>query len=159
MKKSNLSIVFLFFISFFISFDSFGYSNTTKEKMKEEFKQFMDELDEDKDQYYKETMIIMGEMHQVLDETKLLINESKKEIQQMSYIENRNILIASIFLWVSITIFIIMNLVFVNNLKKEIYFLRNTLLRSEIKDNMIVLSNQINNLCDKLDELNNKKDE
>ena len=29
----------------------------------------------------------------------------------------------------------------------------------EIKDNMIVLSNQINNLCDKLDELNNKKDE
>lgn len=159
MKKSNLSIVFLFFISFFISFDSFGYSNTTKEKMKEEFKQFMDELDEDKDQYYKETMIIMGEMHQVLDETKLLINESKKEIQQMSYIENRNILIASIFLWVSITIFIIMNLVFANNLKKEIYFLRNTLLRSEIKDNMIVLSNQINNLCDKLDELNNKKDE
>lgn len=159
MKKSNLSIVFLFFISFFISFNSFGYSNTTKEKMKEEFKQFMDELDEDKDQYYKETMIIMGEMHQVLDETKLLINESKKEIQQMSYIENRNILIASIFLWVSITIFIIMNLVFANNLKKEIYFLRNTLLRSEIKDNMIVLSNQINNLCDKLDELNNKKDE
>ena len=159
MKKSNLSIVFLFFISFFISFDSFGYSNTTKEKMKEEFKQFMDELDEDKDQYYKETMIIMGEMHQVLDETKLLINESKKEIQQMSYIENRNILIVSIFLLVSITIFIIMNLVFSNNLKKEIYFLRNTLLRSEIKDNMIVLSNQINNLCDKLDELNNKKDE
>lgn len=159
MKKSNLSIVFLFFISFFISFNSFGYSNTTKEKMKEEFKQFMDELDEDKDQYYKETMIITGEMHQVLDETKLLINESKKEIQQMSYIENRNILIASIFLWVSITIFIIMNLVFANNLKKEIYFLRNTLLRSEIKDNMIVLSNQINNLCDKLDELNNKKDE
>ena len=159
MKKSNLSIIFLFFISFFISFNSFGYSNTTKEKMKEEFKQFMDELDEDKDQYYKETMIIMGEMHQVLDETKLLINESKKEIQQMSYIENRNILIASIFLWVSITIFIIMNLVFANNLKKEIYFLRNTLLRSEIKDNMIVLSNQINNLCDKLDELNNKKDE
>ena len=159
MKKSNLSIVFLFFISFFISFNSFGYSNTTKEKMKEEFKQFMDELDEDKDQYYKETMIIMGETHQVLDETKLLINESKKEIQQMSYIENRNILIASIFLWVSITIFIIMNLVFANNLKKEIYFLRNTLLRSEIKDNMIVLSNQINNLCDKLDELNNKKDE
>ena len=159
MKKSNLSIVFLFFISFFISFDSFGYSNTTKEKMKEEFKQFMDELDEDKDQYYKETMIIMGEMHQVLDETKLLINESKKEIQQMSYIENRNILIASIFLWVSITIFIIMNLVFANNLKKEIYFLRNTFLKIEIKDNMIVLSNQINNLCDKLDELNNKKDE
>ena len=159
MKKSNLSIIFLFFISFFISFNSFGYSNTTKEKMKEEFRQFMDELDEEKDHYHKETMIIMGEMHQVLDEAKLLINESKKEIQQMSYIENRNILIASIFLWVSITIFIIMNLVFANNLKKEIYFLRNTLLRSEIKDNMIVLSNQINNLCDKLDELNNKKDE
>ena len=39
-----------------------------------------------------------------------------------------------------------MNLIFANNLKKELYFLRNGLLRSEIKDNMVNLSNQLNDL-------------
>ena len=95
-------------------------------------------------------------MKGILQDTKSLIEESRKELKEISYSENRNLLIASIFLWISITIFIIMNLVFANNLKKELYFLRNGLLRSEIKENMVNLSNQLYDLNEKL-KLTNKE--
>lgn len=120
-----------------------------------DFNLFLGELYTERERGKKEAEIIMKDMVEILEDTKLLIDESRKEIRTMSYSESRNLLIASIFLWISITIFIIMNLIFANNLKKELYFLRNGLLRSEIKDSMINLSNQLTDLNQKL-ELTNK---
>lgn len=119
-----------------------------------DFRLFLQELYNEREKSNKEANNIKKAMVEVLEDANALIDESRKEIKSMSYSENRNLLIASVFLWISITIFIIMNLIFANNLKKELYFLRNGLLRSEIKENMMNLSNQLNDLNEKLDLMN-----
>lgn len=125
-----------------------------EETLRGDFRIFLDELNAEKERGKKESEIIKNDMREILQETKNLIEESRKELKEISYSENRNLLVASIFLWISITIFIIMNLVFANNLKKELYFLRNGLLRSEIKESMINLSNQLYDLNERLKLMN-----
>lgn len=125
-----------------------------EETLRGDFRLFLDELNAEKERGKKESEVIKNDMKEILQETKNLIEESRKELKEISYSENRNLLVASIFLWISITIFIIMNLVFANNLKKELYFLRNGLLRSEIKESMINLSNQLYDLNEKLKLMN-----
>lgn len=128
--------------------------NDLEQKIRGDFRLFLEELYNERDRGKKEAETIMRTMMDILGDTKILIDESRKEIRDMSYSESRNLLIASIFLWISITIFIVMNLIFANNLKKELYFLRNGLLRSEIKDNMVNLSNQLSDLNEKLELIN-----
>lgn len=128
--------------------------NNIEQKLRGDFRLFLEELNVEKERGKKESKIIKTEMKEILQDTKSLIQESRKELKEISYSENRNLLIASIFLWISITIFIIMNLVFANNLKKELYFLRNGLLRSEIKESMVNLSNQLYDLNEKLKLIN-----
>ena len=128
--------------------------NNIEQKLRGDFRLFLEELNVEKERGKKESEIIKTEMKKILQDTKSLIQESRKELKEISYSENRNLLIASIFLWISITIFIIMNLVFANNLKKELYFLRNGLLRSEIKESMVNLSNQLYDLNEKLKLIN-----
>ena len=128
--------------------------NNIEQKLRGDFRLFLEELNVEKERGKKESEIIKTEMKEILQDTKSLIQESRKELKEISYSENRNLLIASIFLWISITIFIIMNLVFANNLKKELYFLRNGLLRSEIKESMVNLSNQLYDLNEKLKLMN-----
>lgn len=123
-------------------------------KLRGDFRLFLEELNLEKERSKKESEIIKADMKEILQNTKDLIEESRKELKEISYSENRNLLVASIFLWISITIFIIMNLVFANNLKKELYFLRNGLLRSEIKESMVNLSNQLYDLNEKLKLIN-----
>ncbi len=125
-----------------------------EQQIRGDFRFFLEELYNERERGKNESKLVMKNMQDVLDDTKTLIDKSRKEIRDMSYSESRNLLVASIFLWISITIFIVMNLVFANNLKKELYFLRNGLLRSEIKDNMINLSNQLSDLNEKLDLIN-----
>lgn len=125
-----------------------------EETLRGDFRIFLDELNAEKERGKKESEIIKNDMKEILQETKNLIEESRKELKEISYSENRNLLVASIFLWISITIFIIMNLIFANNLKKELYFLRNGLLRSEIKESMINLSNQLYDLNERLKLMN-----
>ena len=125
-----------------------------EEKLRGDFRIFLDELNAEKERGKKESEVIKNDMKEILQETKNLIEESRKELKEISYSENRNLLVASIFLWISITIFIIMNLIFANNLKKELYFLRNGLLRSEIKESMINLSNQLYDLNERLKLMN-----
>lgn len=128
--------------------------NNIEQKLRGDFRLFLEELNVEKERGKKESEVIKAEMKEILQDTKSLIQESRKELKEISYSENRNLLIASIFLWISITIFIIMNLVFANNLKKELYFLRNGLLRSEIKESMVNLSNQLYDLNEKLKLIN-----
>lgn len=128
--------------------------NNIEQKLRGDFRLFLEELNVEKERGKKESEVIKAEMKEILQDTKSLIQESRKELKEISYSENRNLLIASIFLWISITIFIIMNLVFANNLKKELYFLRNGLLRSEIKESMVNLSNQLYDLNEKLKLMN-----
>ncbi len=128
--------------------------NNIEQKLRGDFRLFLEELNVEKERGKKESEVIKTEMKEILQDTKSLIQESRKELKEISYSENRNLLIASIFLWISITIFIIMNLVFANNLKKELYFLRNGLLRSEIKESMVNLSNQLYDLNEKLKLMN-----
>ena len=128
--------------------------NNIEQKLRGDFRLFLEELNVEKERGKKESEVIKTEMKEILQDTKSLIQESRKELKEISYSENRNLLIASIFLWISITIFIIMNLVFANNLKKELYFLRNGLLRSEIKESMVNLSNQLYDLNEKLKLIN-----
>lgn len=125
-----------------------------EEKLRGDFRIFLDELNAEKERGKRESEVIKNDMKEILQETKNLIEESRKELKEISYSENRNLLVASIFLWISITIFIIMNLIFANNLKKELYFLRNGLLRSEIKESMINLSNQLYDLNERLKLMN-----
>lgn len=125
-----------------------------EETLRGDFRIFLDELNAEKERGKKESEVIKNDMKEILQETKNLIEESRKELKEISYSENRNLLVASIFLWISITIFIIMNLIFANNLKKELYFLRNGLLRSEIKESMINLSNQLYDLNERLKLMN-----
>ncbi len=125
-----------------------------EQQIRGDFRLFLEELYTERDRGKKEAETIMKTMMEILEDTKTLIDESRKEIRDMSYSESRNLLIASIFLWISITIFIVMNLIFANNLKKELYFLRNGLLRSEIKDNMVNLSNQLSDLNERLELIN-----
>jgi len=117
---------------------------------------FLNDLREDKEESKREFLNSMQSFNLIIDGVEKLTEDGRKEIKVIAYKENRNLLVTSIFLWISITIFIIMNLVFANNLKKELYFLRNGLLRSEIKDNMISLSEQLVAMNRKLDSLNNK---
>lgn len=128
--------------------------NNIEQKLRGDFRLFLEELNVEKERGKKESEVIKAEMKEILQDTKSLIQESRKELKEISYSENRNLLIASIFLWISITIFIVMNLVFANNLKKELYFLRNGLLRSEIKESMVNLSNQLYDLNEKLKLMN-----
>ena len=125
-----------------------------EQQLRGDFRLFLEELNVEKERGKKESEIIKTEMKKILQDIESLIQESRKELKEISYSENRNLLIASIFLWISITIFIIMNLVFANNLKKELYFLRNGLLRSEIKESMVNLSNQLYDLNEKLKLIN-----
>ena len=130
--------------------------NSIEQSLRGDFRLFLEEINIERERGFKEAEVITTRMKGILQDTKSLIEESRKELKEISYSENRNLLIASIFLWISITIFIIMNLVFANNLKKELYFLRNGLLRSEIKENMVNLSNQLYDLNEKL-KLTNKE--
>lgn len=130
--------------------------NNIEQSLRGDFRLFLEEINIERERGFKESEIITARMKGILQDTKSLIEESRKELKEISYSENRNLLIASIFLWISITVFIIMNLVFANNLKKELYFLRNGLLRSEIKESMVNLSNQLYDLNEKL-KLTNKE--
>lgn len=129
----------------------------SEQGLREDFKMFLEQLYSHRESARKEAETIIEDMKNVINETNNLIDSSRTEIKNMSYSETRNVLIASIFLWVSITIFIVMNLIFANNLKKELYFLRNGLLRSEIKDNMVALSEQLEKLNKKLDAINKEE--
>ena len=130
--------------------------NELERQVRGDFRLFLDELYTEREIGKREAENIKKTLIEVLEDARALISESRKEIKDMSYSENRNLLVASIFLWISITIFIVMNLIFANNLKKELYFLRNGLLRSEIKDNMVNLSNQLNDLNEKLELINRR---
>jgi len=127
-----------------------------EQQMREDFRLFLQELYNERDRSRKEAESIIKGMMEVLGDMKTLISESREEVRDMNYSKGKNLLIASVFLWISITIFIIMNLIFANSLKKELYFLRNGLLRSEIKDNMINLSKQLSDLNEKLELINKK---
>ena len=133
---------------------NFNQFSDLERQIRGDFRLFLQELYTERERGKKEAAVITKNMTDILSETAKLIEESRSEIREMSYKESRNLLIASVFLWISITIFIIINLIFANNLKKELYFLRNGLLRSEIKENMIALLNQLSILNEKLDSIN-----
>lgn len=127
-----------------------------KNQLRQDFAVFLQELYNEKQRGKKETERMTSEMNEILRDSRGLIKESRADLSEISYMQSKNLLIASVFLWISITIFIVMNLVFANNLKKEMYFLRNGLLRGEIKENMLLLVEQLNTLNDKLDSMNKK---
>lgn len=129
-----------------------------KYQLRGDFATFLQELYKERERGQKQADIIAGNLVKLLENANEMIKEAENELKVIGYKENRNLLIASIFLWISITIFIIMNLVFANNLKKELYFLRNGLLRSEIKENMINLAEQLSILNNKIDLLNKKEE-
>ncbi len=129
-----------------------------KYQLRGDFATFLQELYKERERGQKQADRIAGNLVKVLENANEMIKEAENELKVIGYKENRNLLIASIFLWISITIFIIMNLVFANNLKKELYFLRNGLLRSEIKDSMINLAEQLSILNNKIDLLNKKEE-
>lgn len=169
MKKFiTLLILFLFLTNKAISASNpdVNISNSEKKEKTEfeelkyqirgDFSAFLQELYNERKRGKKEADKITTDMNQILKDSKVLIDESRDELRKITYTQNKNLLIASIFLWISITIFIIMNLVFANNLKKELYFLRNGLLRSEIKDNMIILAEQLDILNKKIESINKK---
>ena len=83
--------------------------NNIEQKLRGDFRLFLEELNVEKERGKKESEVIKAEMKEILQDTKSLIQESRKELKEISYSENRNLLIASIFLWISITIFIIMS--------------------------------------------------
>ncbi|MDD2839651.1 MAG: hypothetical protein PHY80_00790 [Rickettsiales bacterium] len=169
MKKSIVSLVlFLLLTNKAISAsdpDINIQTSTKKEKIefedlkyqiRDDFAVFLQELYNERKRGKNESDRITTEMNQILKDSKILIDESRDELRKIAYTQDKNLLIASIFLWISITIFIIMNLVFAHNLKKELYFLRNGLLRSEIKDNMIILAEQLDILSKKIESINKK---
>lgn len=129
-----------------------------KYQLRGDFATFLQELYKERERGQKQADKIASNLVKVLENANEMIKEAENELKVIGYKENRNLLIASIFLWISITIFIIMNLVFANNLKKELYFLRNGLLRSEIKDSMINLAEQLSILNNKIDLLNKKEE-
>lgn len=157
------TIYIFIFLIFYIFSNTLNASNNIKnnnkldsieQALRGDFRLFLGEMNTERERGIREFDVVISRMKGILQDTKSLIEESRKELKEISYSENRNLLIASIFLWISITIFIIMNLVFANNLKKELYFLRNGLLRSEIKESMINLSNQLYDLNEKLKLIN-----
>ncbi len=160
--KKIYAFLFLVLCMFFSTLNAVENTQNKKQfdnieqSLRGDFRLFLEEINIERERGFKESEIITARMKGILQDTKSLIEESRKELKEISYSENRNLLIASIFLWISITVFIIMNLVFANNLKKELYFLRNGLLRSEIKENMVNLSNQLYDLNEKL-KLTNKE--
>lgn len=134
------------------------YADELKYQLRGDFATFLQELYKERERGQKQADIIAGNLVKLLENANEMIKEAENELKVIGYKENRNLLIASIFLWISITIFIIMNLVFANNLKKELYFLRNGLLRSEIKENMINLAEQLSVLNNKINLLNKKEE-
>ena len=129
-----------------------------KYQLRGDFATFLQELYKERERGQRQADRIAGNLVKVLENANEMIKEAENELKVIGYKENRNLLIASIFLWISITIFIIMNLVFANNLKKELYFLRNGLLRSEMKENMINLAEQLSILNNKINLLNKKEE-
>jgi len=129
-----------------------------KYQLRGDFATFLQELYKERERGQKQADRIAANLVKVLENANEMIKEAENELKVIGYKENRNLLIASIFLWISITIFIIMNLVFANNLKKELYFLRNGLLRSEMKENMINLAEQLSVLNNKINLLNKKEE-
>lgn len=129
-----------------------------KYQLRGDFATFLQELYKERERGQKQADKIASNLVKVLENANEMIKEAENELKVIGYKENRNLLIASIFLWISITIFIIMNLVFANNLKKELYFLRNGLLRSEMKENMINLAEQLSILNNKINLLNKKEE-
>ena len=89
--------------------------NRIEQSLRGDFRLFLEEINIERERGFKEAEVITTRMKGILQDTKSLIEESRKELKEISYSENRNLLIASIFLWISITIFIIMNLVFAKN--------------------------------------------
>lgn len=134
------------------------YADELKYQLRGDFATFLQELYKERERGQKQADIIAGNLVKLLENANEMIKEAENELKVIGYKENRNLLIASIFLWISITIFIIMNLVFANNLKKELYFLRNGLLRSEIKENMVNLAEQLSVLNNKINLLNKKEE-
>lgn len=157
--KKNILFIFLFFLIFSNAMAT-STNNTAKNnngqqtvafdrKKAEELKIFLDDIYKERLRDKRESDLAIKQMHAILDDIRLLVQDSRKEITQFTYRENRNLLIGTIFLWCSITMFIIMNIVFANSLKKELYFLRNVLLKDEIKDS-------INNLTEQLKKMNER---
>ena len=171
MKKSIIFVMlFLFLANTAISATNIGVQQEQPVLMDEEdvdeikyqlrgdFATFLQELYKERERGQKQADKIAGNLVKVLENANEMIKEAENELKVIGYKENRNLLIASIFLWISITIFIIINLVFANNLKKELYFLRNGLLRSEMKENMINLAEQLSVLNNKINLLNKKEE-
>ena len=171
MKKSIIFVMlFLFLVNTAISATNIEvqqeqpvlidkeYADELKYQLRGDFATFLQELYKERERGQKQADIIAGNLVKLLENANEMIKEAENELKVIGYKENRNLLIASIFLWISITIFIIMNLVFANNLKKELYFLRNGLLRSEIKENMVNLAEQLSVLNNKINLLNKKEE-
>lgn len=128
-----------------------------EKQIRSDFKIFLEDLHSEREKVKRESLLITRNMVDILEKTSTLINDSRKDIKDIVYNESRILLIASVFLWVSVTVFIVVNLVFASNLRKELFFLRNSLLRSEIKDNIIALSEKLVELDKKLELLQEKK--
>ena len=171
MKKAIIFVMlFLFLANTAISATNIGVQQEQPVLMDEEdvdeikyqlrgdFATFLQELYKERERGQKQADRIAGNLVKVLENANEMIKEAENELKVIGYKENRNLLIAGIFLWISITIFIIINLVFANNLKKELYFLRNGLLRSEMKENMINLAEQLSVLNNKINLLNKKEE-
>lgn len=169
MKKSIIFIIlFLFFTNDLafavnqenVSLESFknevGFEDL-KKQIRGDFATFLQELYNERQRGKKESDKMTSDMNEVLKDSRGLIEDSRVELAKISYTQSKNLLIASVFLWISISIFIVMNLVFANNLKKEMYFLKNGLLRGEIKENMLLLVEQLDVLNAKLEKINKKE--
>lgn len=167
MKKITILLLFtLFFTNLALSEEITNTEKKSSEIKKEminsnynenilkDFESILNDLRNDRQNSRQEFLKSINGINSILDGVEKLTEESRREVKLIGYSESRNLLIASIFLWISITIFITMNLVFANNLKKELYFLRNGLLRSEIKENMVDLSSQLKTLNEKLSTIN-----
>ena len=171
MKKAIIFVMlFLFLANTAISATNIGVQqeqpvlmdgedvDALKYQLRGDFATFLQELYKERERGQKQADRIAGNLVKVLENANEMIKEAENELKVIGYKENRNLLIAGIFLWISITIFIIINLVFANNLKKELYFLRNGLLRSEMKENMINLAEQLSVLNNKINLLNKKEE-
>lgn len=160
--KRNILFIFLFFLIFSnaIAANNNGKSvvnNNDEIKNTEDLNMLLDNIYKERIIYKQENDIVIKELQLLIDDIRYLVQNSKKEITQFTYRENRNLLIGTIFLWCSISMFIIMNIIFANSLKKELYFLRNILLRDEIKDGISNLSEQLKKTNQRLDAINRSK--
>ena len=81
-----------------------------KYQIRGDFAIFLQELYNERERGVKEADNTIKNINNVLSNAQEMIEESRTELRVSSYKQNRNLLIASLFLWISITIFIIMNL-------------------------------------------------